>query len=343
MKILRDKDYSRSSVLFHKKDREILSILCSNVRVPLSKIAKMLRISRQSVEYRVKMMQENHLIAGSRTVVDIKKLGYESYHFFVSVESKDGKRLIERCKKSKHCNTLIEYSGRWNFEVSIMAKSSQLARDYFIDLVKGLGVRDYSPTILVKTVSAKVLPRYVKLYSGTPKHIRNDPSFSKEFLSKTENYGADEKDRKILYGLSQDAQIKLKSLGRKVGLSYDAVSERIKKMIRSGYIIQFRPAIDFSVVDLSLVSLLIKTKRNLATKKEKVGKFLDREESVLWASEILGAWEYLVYILVKDQDEVNEFVIKINEELGSDAELSEILIGKGEHKYAFMTEAMTED
>ena len=74
MKVLNVGDKKKSGVLFHQNDKKILSLLCYNVRLPLSKIARILNLSRQSVEYRIKSMEKYHLIPGSRTVINIKKL-----------------------------------------------------------------------------------------------------------------------------------------------------------------------------------------------------------------------------------------------------------------------------
>ena len=73
MKVLQSEE-SGKKVVFHAYDRKILALLCRNVRLPLAKIAQLLRLSRQSVEYRIKVMEKAHVIAGSRTVVNIQAL-----------------------------------------------------------------------------------------------------------------------------------------------------------------------------------------------------------------------------------------------------------------------------
>ena len=60
------------------KDWRILREIIHNYRQPLSSIAKTCLLSRQSVEYRLKMMHEHNLLRGSRTVINIQKLGYKS-------------------------------------------------------------------------------------------------------------------------------------------------------------------------------------------------------------------------------------------------------------------------
>ena len=87
MKVLKIEEFEKSKVILHKNDKKILSFLCYNVRLPVTKIAKLLGMSRQSVEYRIKIMEKNGLIVGSRTVINIGKMGYSSYHYFLNLHN----------------------------------------------------------------------------------------------------------------------------------------------------------------------------------------------------------------------------------------------------------------
>lgn len=178
MRVLEDSEIIKTKVILHKNDEKILALLCFNVRLPLSKIAKLLRLSRQSVEYRIKVMQQHHLIAGSRAVINIQKLGYQSHHFFLTMQNPESeKSFIEKCKKHPSVNALISYSGKLNFEVSIMEKSPNLALNHLLSLIQGLEVSDIVPTILLENLKSSVLPSLHSPKLSSLKYIRNDPSF----------------------------------------------------------------------------------------------------------------------------------------------------------------------
>jgi DNA-binding Lrp family transcriptional regulator len=57
-------------------------------------------------------------------------------------------------------------------------------------------------------------------------------------------YNLDVKERKILYQLDIDSRQSFRSIGRKVGLSKDVVSSRVKKLQENGVIRQFYPIIN---------------------------------------------------------------------------------------------------
>jgi len=340
MRVLSVGEGSKNKVIFHKYDQKILSMLCGNARIPLSKIAQILKLSRQSVEYRLKTMEKEHLIAGSRAVIDIKKLGYHSYHFLLTVhDDKSENELINRCLKSNFVNVLISYSGKWNYELSLMAKSPEEAQNKFLEMISDLVIVDYIPTILLKTIKASVLPEIIPDKPVSLKYIKNDPSFSKQFLMNEINHIPDDKDKELLYLLSQNAQLNLSQLGKKLKLGRDAVAYRMKKLIRARYILEFRPVIDYSVLSLSVQTVLVKANRS---KKEddNFRKFLKEKKNVLWASEVFGSWDYILYILTKNQEEINSFVDELQKKFSSYIYEYEILFAYKEHKYSFMTEEM---
>lgn len=337
MEVLKPENLQKSELIFHKNDKKILSLLCRNVRLPVSKIARMLRLSRQSTEYRIKSMEKNHLIAGSRAVIDIKKLGYRSYHTFLNFENINSEKEFEkRCLEEGSVNTLISYSGKLGYEVSIMSKSPEEAKLKFSSLVENLNVGESFPCMLTGTIKAQILPGIVPENTSAIKNIKNDPSFSKQFELQKKEAKVDAKDREILYLLSENAQSSLASIGRKVSLTKDAVSYRIKNLIRGGYILQFRPVIDYSVLGLSIQAVLVKSRGS----DEKFANYLKKNNSVLWATEIFGNWDYLIYVINSSQDEIHKFIKEMKAEFSEYIQNYEIIFAYKEHKYSFMAASM---
>jgi len=339
MKVLQLEESSKNKVIFHKYDRKILSLLCKNVRLPLAKIAKLMNLSRQSIEYRIKVMEKSQLIQGSRTVINIGKLGYQSYHYFLSLgNSSDEKELVKKSIENMYVNTLISYSGKWNYELAIMARNPKEAQDQFLNLIKDFKIINYLPCIILETIKAEVLPNLIDEKIPQIKNIKNDPSFSKQFSLIEQKYTPDEKDLSLMYLLSQNAQLSLLELGRQLHLGRDSIAYRIKKLIRSGYIKEFRPIINYDILSFSVQSILIKS--NNQDDKEKFKLFLKNNKNVIWATELFGTWDYLIYILDYNQEEIHGFISNIKTNFPSLIGSYEILFAYKEHKYSFMSEVM---
>lgn len=341
MRVLDDSEIIKNKVVLHKNDEKILGLLCHNFRLPLSKIAKIVRLSRQSVEYRIKVMQEHHLIAGSRAVINIRKLGYQSHHFFLTMQNSESERtFIERCKKHDSVNALISYSGKLNFEVSIMEKNPNSALINLSSLIYGLEVADIIPTILLENVKSSVLPSLQSPKISSLKYIRNDPSFIKQFFSQNQKYLADEKDLELLFQLSQNAQISLTSLGKKVKLTNDGVAYRMKKLVSSGHILEFRPVIDYAALGLSIQAVLLKLRNRTPDIDLQLSIHLKENKNVVWATTLFGNWDYLIYLLHERQEEIHSFIESLKNKLTNHLSSYDILFAYKEHKYSYMTEGM---
>ena len=66
-----------SKIVLDKIDRKILQLLVRNARMPFLEIARECGISGAAIHQRVKKLDEQGLILGSRLVVDPRLLGYD--------------------------------------------------------------------------------------------------------------------------------------------------------------------------------------------------------------------------------------------------------------------------
>ncbi|MBI5390811.1 Lrp/AsnC family transcriptional regulator [Candidatus Woesearchaeota archaeon] len=79
-----------------QRDFQLLRILSSNARIPLVELGKMLKTDPKNVAYRIRKLQKEGIIQGSRILVDFSKLGYKFYKVwlaFSNFKPEDFKRL----------------------------------------------------------------------------------------------------------------------------------------------------------------------------------------------------------------------------------------------------------
>ena len=111
--------------------------------------------------------------------------------------------------------------------------------------------------------------------------------------------GLDLKDRKILYHLDLDSRQSFRSLGKKVGLSKDVVTSRVKKLQDIGVIKTF--VTEFDYLKLGYIALRFYFKFQYVTpeiKKEIINYFVNYEKSTIVFS-LEGSYDLVVLILVK--------------------------------------------
>ncbi len=78
-----------------KLDRKIISELDMDARIPITKLAKAVRASREVVTYRLKTLTKKGVISGTQTFFNPAKVGYTIYRVLIRLDSLD-KGVIER-------------------------------------------------------------------------------------------------------------------------------------------------------------------------------------------------------------------------------------------------------
>lgn len=103
---------------------------------------------------------------------------------------------------------------------------------------------------------------------------------------------------KILSELQQNARIPFAELGRRVGLSTPAVTERVHKMEEAGVILGYRAQIDPAKVGLPLLAFI-----NIKVSGENLGHFMKvaaNHPEVLECHRVTGADSFLLKAAVSD-------------------------------------------
>ena len=84
-------------------DQKILYELDDNARKSASEIAKKVRLSKVSLNKRIKGLQKKGIIKNFMTQVDYRRLGYTTYHIFYKLQN------ISRIKEVEFYSYLINH------------------------------------------------------------------------------------------------------------------------------------------------------------------------------------------------------------------------------------------
>jgi len=115
------------------------------------------------------------------------------------------------------------------------------------------------------------------------------------------------KDRKILYELNLDSRQSFRSIGRKVGLSKDVVTNRINKLEELGIITKFYTEINLFKLGYFCFRFYISFQNiTPAIKEEIINYFKDCKYSV-WVASIKGEYDLGLYVLFKRMDDFFSF------------------------------------
>lgn len=310
------------------KDKKILSLLSQNARLPLTRLAKEVGLSRDAVGYRIKGYEKEGIIQGYRTMVDLSVFGYKSNHLFIKLNnpSKENEEVIlKKLVSYPFVRAVIKFSGVYDFEVAFVSKHIEDLDETLTQIISDCAgsLQDYELLTISKTFAAETFP----------------PNFLGNFLEKKNGKKKeghpDQKDIDILKLLSENATLSLSEIALKVKLSADAVAYHLKQLQESGVIIKFIPVINYASLDYNLHTFLLSI-RELDKEKEKILRmFLSTDKNVLWAVKAIGRYNVLVYFLVKNVEELQETVLKLRSLFPNQINRYESLIAYEEYKYVY--------
>jgi Lrp/AsnC family leucine-responsive transcriptional regulator len=116
-------------------------------------------------------------------------------------------------------------------------------------------------------------------------------------------------DRKLLKYLQEDGRIATVDLADRVGLSPTATSERLKRLLRDGYVTGFRAMLDPAKLGRELLVFIeVGLDKTTADIFEKFAAAVRRAPEVLECHMVGGGFDYLVKTRVADMNAYRRFL-----------------------------------
>ena len=117
----------------------------------------------------------------------------------------------------------------------------------------------------------------------------------------------DELDLKIIELLKKNGRETASEISRKVSLSVPAVAERIRKLEQAGVIEQYTVRVNRKSTGHQLMAFIF-VNIDVTENIEGFRKKIIQEKCVLECHHVAGPKDYLLKVLVKDTDELEEFI-----------------------------------
>ena len=109
-----------------KLDSKILAVLDEDARLPEAAIGKTVGTSKQVVRYRLNRFKEREIIDNYYTMLDVGKLGFDSYYIFVQLTGlnlNEENEIYKKILKLPHIAWLITGVGRWDAVLLFCSKT----------------------------------------------------------------------------------------------------------------------------------------------------------------------------------------------------------------------------
>lgn len=324
---------------FDKKDKIILYELDKNARQPLSKIAKIVRLKRESVLYRLKKYLHEGIIRNYLTVIDAAKLGFTHYKIYIRLhnitEKQENEMIQDICKNpgvswAASCDgayslvfalkakTVVDLDARlksinnayWKFfkeqHITTIIEANHFYRDYLV------GRQD--------TTERKIA------WGGNPEAIK---------LDKT--------NIEILDRLCENARVSAIELAKHVGLSADTVIQRIKKLEKSGIIRHYMIWPKVSILAGNFLKVLVRLHNLTDERKKQLYTFCLHNPNIVYTVSCLGDWQFEMDIEVEHLEQFRELMRSFSNKFSDIISDYTALSIYEEHKFRFFEKEIESD
>lgn len=159
------------------------------------------------------------------------------------------------------------------------------------------------------------------------------PEF-KEPLSYDSTYRFDNFDKKIMRELDRNARKSLAELSKSVGLSRDAIKNRIKKLVNAGVIKAFKPIYNPPNMGFPIINYVFISLYNPSEKKEQ--KFIDylkNNKYVTYIAGLIGKWDYIIDVMAENQGKFDKILKEIRQKFPDMIKDYEVYGVLNEYKY----------
>jgi DNA-binding Lrp family transcriptional regulator len=289
--------------MLNKLDYKILFELDDNARQSISQISKKVGTSKQVANNHVTNLLKKGFIKKFLTILGLSKVGLaldKVYLRLIRTSLEDEKRILKFLKNHKNVAWLVRTEGVYDLAFALHTKNVEELNNIIYELEDKFG-KFISEKIVNRIITGEFLHRDY-LIENKKSELRKNIIFE----SQEEKVKLDEIDIKILSSLCNDSRVSSIQISKKVKISADAVSKRIKRLEKSNVIRNYILVLDNEKLNLLHYKVLLKI-GNFDQKKEK--EFLDfckAHKNITFYNKSIGSWEIEIDLEVEKSKDFRE-------------------------------------
>ncbi|MGV8086615.1 MAG: winged helix-turn-helix transcriptional regulator [Candidatus Woesearchaeota archaeon] len=289
-------------------DKKILCELDNNCRIPLSQLAKKLRIGRNVAAYRIQKLESLGIITEYVSSINLGRLGYKTYKIYIKTSltnTGEENKFEEYIINNANTIHFLKVEGFYDYSISVVTKNIIELDEFIMDIKsKFQFIKEYSISILVYSKIFK----FDKLILN---RNENNLKFEK-YNEESEKYALDEKDKIILKEISQKANESIIDISKKTKLSLDIVKYRLKNLKK--LVNSFRVICDFNKLGYYQYTILLKTHNTTKNSEMKLFGWASKNNKVLYYNKRIGNFDFEITMAVTSIDELNIFLKEMKTE-----------------------------
>lgn len=214
-------------------DRKIMHELDLNARISASRLARKLRRSKETINFRINRLLRDGYLKGFYTVFNTSKLGWfyvKAYLKFKDTTPHKENEIFEYLGGMAHVAYLSSVEGKYDCLLLFMVKSMAQADSSLSSFMKKYGEFIQEKDVCVFLSTHRLNQKF--LFSGKESRDWHYPY-------ELGNYTLDEADAKLVRAISSSARLPLIQLAKRCGLPLSVAKYRLKKLEKDGIILAY--------------------------------------------------------------------------------------------------------
>ena len=281
------------------KDKKILSILDMDARLPLSIIAKKVRLSRDVVNYRIKQLEKKGIIEGYYSVIDVAKLGMfycRTFFKYKNIRPEVEKEIIYFCNNHKDITWVIIGEGQYDISIMIIADSLDIIESTYDEINSKFGKYLQEPYISLA----------FRIYHYKHNYLYGTNDLTEYVMGNKNILKVDKKDLKLIGVLADNARVSLIGLAKRLKTTPKLISYRIKKLISNKIILVFRAKINTRLLGYDTYKIFLTLQNFDEQNKSKLITYLRNHPNVVYITKPMGTHNLEFEIMVKNMGELHD-------------------------------------
>jgi len=283
-------------MLLDKKDKRIIYELDKNARQPLSNIAKIVQLKRESILYRLKKYFQEGLIRNYLTVIDMSKLGFLHYKIYLrlhNITENQEKEIIESLCKNPFVSWISSCDGSYSMILGIKARSMEELNE----ILKDINSKFWK---FIKEQHITTIINAHHYYRDYLIEKRGTTERKIEWGGSRNKVELDEKDLFIIDMLSKNSRVNSVEISSKLKISPDTVIQRIKKLEKLKVIEHYMIWPNVNKLKGIYYKVLISLHNFNNERENKLYNYCLQNSNIVYLVNCLGDWQLEVDIEVEN-------------------------------------------
>ncbi len=281
-------------------DRKIIYELDLNARQPASKIAKRLKVAKETVNFRIKRLLKNDVIKGFYAMIDtslINRFFFKIFIKFKEIHPDRRKKILDFLASQPKMSQVLLLEGIYDVQLFFLAEENSDLMRFMESLNSFCGDEIQKKEILITYTLYRFNQKFI--YDGKR-------SLTTSVSTKKKGYKLDNVRFSVLREISKDARISVLDIARNLRISSQLAQYHLKKLVKDKVIVSTHIAINYDLLNMQHYHLTFQVNDHKILSQ--VIQFFNQKNKSIFATKMMGYYDGSAELIVKNNEELRKFV-----------------------------------